>query len=154
LHLLPRSDLIPPEPLQTIAKEVGPGVTKRRYLAFWACPVLVILFFLAVVIRKFTIGVGLRFDTVERVLWPLNIALVCLGAFMLWRSARLARLRRVREVMLAHRRCPHCGYDLRLLPIASEDRATVCPECGCAWRIDDPAAKSAPDEAHGAPPCT
>jgi hypothetical protein len=38
--------------------------------------------------------------------------------------------------MLKHRRCPHCGYDLRLLPIDSNDGATVCPECGCAWSLD------------------
>jgi hypothetical protein len=39
--------------------------------------------------------------------------------------------------MLKFRRCPHCGYDLRLLPADPADSATVCPECGCAWLIDD-----------------
>ena len=37
--------------------------------------------------------------------------------------------------MLQHRRCPHCGYDLRLLPDDCSDGATVCPECGCAWKL-------------------
>ena len=38
-------------------------------------------------------------------------------------------------VMLAQRRCPHCGYDLRLLPVDPEDAATIRPECGSAWKL-------------------
>jgi hypothetical protein len=137
LHLLRRHEVIPAEPLRTIAEEVGPGVKKRRYLAFFACPVCVALAFIGLVIRKYAIGVGWYFDSLERLLWPLNLALVSLGAFMLWRSARRGRLKRVRGIMLRHRRCPHCGYDLRGLPTDSEDGLTVCPECGCAWRLAD-----------------
>jgi transcription initiation factor TFIIIB Brf1 subunit/transcription initiation factor TFIIB len=37
--------------------------------------------------------------------------------------------------MLKHRRCPHCGYDIRGLPVDPQDGATVCPECGCAWEL-------------------
>ena len=32
-------------------------------------------------------------------------------------------------------RCPHCGYDLRELPGDPDDGATVCPGCGCAWKL-------------------
>ncbi len=28
------------------------------------------------------------------------------------------------------------GYDLRMLPSDPADRATVCPECGHAWKLD------------------
>ena len=35
--------------------------------------------------------------------------------------------------------CPNCGYDLRLLPVDSVDGATVCPECGRAWKLESPA---------------
>ena len=48
---------------------------------------------------------------------------------------RRKRLRRVCRTMLKHLRCPHCGYDLRLLPVDGADGATVCPECGGAWRL-------------------
>jgi len=137
LHLLRRHEIIPAETLREIAGEVGPGVTKRRYLAFWACPICVVLFFGVVVIRKLVIGVGLHFDGVERLLWPLNLTLMSVGAFMMWRSSRAIRFKRVRSVMLKHRRCPHCGYDLRGLPAAPEDHATVCPECGSAWKLPD-----------------
>jgi hypothetical protein len=54
-------------------------------------------------------------------------------------GARRARHKRIRNIMLQHLRCPHCGYDLRLLPTAPGDGATVCPECGCAWRLPPPA---------------
>ncbi len=44
---------------------------------------------------------------------------------------------RVASVMLEHRHCPRCGYDIRSLPADTEDGATVCPECGCAWKLGD-----------------
>ncbi|MHC4130085.1 MAG: hypothetical protein ACYSUA_18360 [Planctomycetota bacterium] len=45
---------------------------------------------------------------------------------------------RVSAVLIKFRRCPHCGYSLRGLPVDPADGATVCPECACAWRLDDP----------------
>lgn len=146
LHLLRRHDLIPPQPLHEIAEEVGPGVKKRRYLLFWACPVCAFLFFVIVVIRKLVIGTGIHFDTVERVLWPLNLILLLVAGVMMWRSSREARFRRVRNVMLRHLRCPRCGYDIRGLPKAPKDGATVCPECGSAWRLDDATTAELPAE--------
>jgi hypothetical protein len=74
-------------------------------------------------------------DPLERVLWPLNLAVFALGAVQFWRSGRRARAKRIHEIMLRHFRCPHCGYDIRGLPVAPEDGATVCPECGCAWQL-------------------
>jgi hypothetical protein len=63
-----------------------------------------------------------------------------LGGFLTgWLIGARERLPRIRLVMLKHRRCPHCGYNLRGLPPCPEDNATVCPECGCAWRLDEPA---------------
>lgn len=55
--------------------------------------------------------------------------------YLLWVVARRTRCRRVAEIMLEFHRCPHCGYDLRMLRAAPEDGATVCPECGCAWAL-------------------
>lgn len=39
------------------------------------------------------------------------------------------------KIMLQHQRCPHCGYDLRMLPRDATDGTTVCPECGHAWML-------------------
>lgn len=136
LRLLRRHDDIPADVLAPIADEVGPGVAKRRYLFFWILPLIVVACFAFLIIRKFVIGTGWRFDPVERVLWPTNIILLGLAVTMMWRSSRRLRMRRVRQVMLKYRRCPHCGYDLRGLPADPTDQATICPECGCAWRLD------------------
>ena len=57
--------------------------------------------------------------------------------FIPWIVSRQARSKRIQFAMLKFRRCPHCGYDIRLLPADPTDGATVCPECGCAWLIDD-----------------
>jgi hypothetical protein len=49
---------------------------------------------------------------------------------------RQRRLKGVRDIMLQHLRCLHSGYDIRDLPTDPTDGATVCPECGCAWKLD------------------
>ena len=77
-------------------------------------------------------------DMLERVLWPLNLAVFAFGAWQFWRSARRGRAKHICRVMLQHLRCPHCGYDIRGLPTDPEDGATLCPERGCAWRLDSP----------------
>ena len=45
------------------------------------------------------------------------------------------RFGKVGAAMLKYLRCPHGGYDLRLLPTDPVDGATVCPECGLAWKL-------------------
>jgi hypothetical protein len=65
----------------------------------------------------------------------LVLAVVALAS--IWYGFRITRLRHVRDVLLRHLRCSHCGYDLHGLPRDAEDGATVCPECGCAWELDD-----------------
>ena len=76
-------------------------------------------------------------DTLEYVLWPTNLAVFALGVFKFWQSARRARAKHVCAIMLRNLRCPRCGYDIRGLPADTEDGATICPECGCAWMLDD-----------------
>jgi hypothetical protein len=58
------------------------------------------------------------------------------GPLLVFLLARAKYVSRVASVMLEHRRCPHCGYDLHGLGIDEADGCTVCPECGCAWRLD------------------
>ena len=68
-----------------------------------------------------------------------NLTVFAIGAIQFWRSGRRARAKLVCAIMLQHLRCPHCGYDLRLLPVDPADGATICPECGCAWHLGDKA---------------
>ncbi|MEW6251597.1 MAG: hypothetical protein AB1716_13195, partial [Planctomycetota bacterium] len=58
----------------------------------------------------------------------------CSVPWIIWFALKRKRFGAVAAAILKHRRCPHCGYDLRLLPVDPTDGATVCPECGCAWR--------------------
>jgi len=55
--------------------------------------------------------------------------------FIVWGGTRASRFGKIVPAMLKHHRCPHCGYDIRGLPADESDGATVCPECGCAWRL-------------------
>jgi hypothetical protein len=135
LHVLRRHDVIPAEPLQVIAEEVGFGLPKWQYRGFAVCVIAIAACVVFLVIWKLIRGVAV--DPVERVLWPANLALFALGAVQFWRSGRRARLKQVCAIMLKYRRCPHCGYDVRGLLPDPEDGATVCPECGSAWQFGD-----------------
>ena len=137
MNLLRRYDTIPAGALREIVKETAPGWAK------WSSVVVVGFVLLAVAAVIFHLydtttapnyrgwGVGTviscTFQAALALFWP------CVIYYQVHRSA----LQRVGPAMLKHRRCPHCGYDIRGLPVVSEDRATICPECGCAWRLDD-----------------
>jgi hypothetical protein len=66
-----------------------------------------------------------------------SLIFMCSIPWIVWYSIKRVRFGKVAAAMLKHLRCPHCGYDLRLLPTDPKDGATVCPECGCAWKLDD-----------------
>ncbi|MCP4591996.1 MAG: hypothetical protein GY842_14775 [bacterium] len=133
LKLLRRHDLIPPDTLASIADEVGFGLPKWQRRGYLAC----VLTFLACVVFLIVWKIVRRsgVDTLEYVLWPTNLAVFALGAVKFWQSAHRVRTKHVCAIMLKHLRCPHCGYDIRGLPTDPQDGATVCPECGCAWKL-------------------
>jgi hypothetical protein len=133
LNMLRRYDVIPADTLRLIADRVGFGLPAWQRRGYLACVVLFLGCVVFLVFWKLLRGTGV--DAVERVLWPVNLAVFALGAVQFWRSGRRARARLVWAVMLEHSRCPHCGYDIRGLPADPQDEATVCPECGYAWRL-------------------
>ena len=135
LNLLRRYEVIPAETLQFIADKVSFGLPKWQRRGYLACVFTFLACVVFLVIWKLIRQSGI--DAVERVLWPINIAVFGLGAVQFWRSGRRARAKHICAIMLEHRRCPHCGYDLRLLPTDPGDGGTVCPECGCAWVLDN-----------------
>ena len=110
LQLLRRRDVIPPDTLARIASEVGFGLPKRQRRGYVAC---VVIFFASVIfLIIWKIVRRAPIDSVEYVLWPVNLAVFALGAVKFWQSGRRARAKRVCAVMLEHHRCPHCGYDI------------------------------------------
>ncbi len=148
MNLLRRYDRIPAEALREIAEEVGTGLTKttRWLVAVSAvCTVLVTAVAVGLLIEMYRTNAGLGW--LVRKCTPFFG--VWTGPFLFWLGAKRMRFNRIRSTMLKYLRCPHCGYDLRMLPRAPEDGLTVCPECGCAWRLDDSA--SSPDDSAAEP---
>ncbi len=134
--VLNRPDVIPAPLLRQIAEEADEGWGRRGHLI-----VLVYVFGLAATAAGIVFLEWRYATSVSGVVFCATITLWCVGAFVItWVIGKRARAKRVCLVMLEHRRCPHCAYDLRELPIEPGVGATVCPECGCAWRLDDPAA--------------
>lgn len=145
LNLLRRHDVIPSDALALIADEVGFGLPKWQRRGYIACVLAFSACIVFLVIWKMVRRSGV--DALEYVLWPTNLGVFALGAVKFWQSAHGARAKRVLAVMLKHLRCPSCGYDIRGLPTDPKDGATVCPECGCAWRLDG--SPNAKDDGHG-----
>lgn len=134
LHLLRRYDVIPDEPLARLAADLGDGLTRLTRFFFVLGVVCTLPGIIALAIQL------IRILQAGRLIWPLPwwllLANFWVVPFVLGIAARELRERRIHSVMLHHRRCPHCGYDLRGLPRDPADRATACPECGHAWRLE------------------
>ena len=138
MHLLERRDVVPPDVLQRIAEEIGVNITWAPRILYWVSVfgLVALCVVSAYVVPSFVRGrigwISLACNTVGfAVMWLASLA-ICL-------ATRRACSQRVTRVMLKHRRCPHCGYDLRLLPVDPKDAVTVCPECGSAWKLVDQA---------------
>ena len=134
MHKLRQYDTIPAEPLAKIARELGSGWAKQGVWIFsyiWS-----VAFVILVAAHFIKWGGGLPVDPRELRLWIVLLSLFVVNVGLVWYFSRRVRLKRVHRILLKYIRCPHCGYDLRMLPTDPADGATVCPECGCAWRFD------------------
>lgn len=136
MRLLRRHQVVEPEELEAMADEIGSGLDpKQRKL------MKIFGFFIGLLAIVFVIHTA---DVCLSGQWRKTFEIFNIGMLNLWiwpviafAQARRSRFKKTMKVMLKHRRCPHCGYDLRGLPLAAEDEATVCPECGCAWMIEN-----------------
>lgn len=136
MHVMHQYGSIDAEALEAIVDEIEPGSARRLRWAYLIIPgCLAALAALVGVLYVFSDAAG-RQDLVGVITNPAIILpnLVCCFVAP-WIAIRQAHFKRVRSALLKHHRCPHCGYDLRGLPSAA-DGNTVCPECGCAWRLD------------------
>jgi hypothetical protein len=132
MHKLGQHGTIPAGPLAKIAREIGSGWHRHGVWLFsyvWSVTLVIL-----VAVHFLEWGGGLSPHPRELRLWIVLLLLFVLNCVIVWFFSRHGRLRRVCQILLKHLRCPHCGYDLRLLPHDPADGATVCPECGCAWR--------------------
>lgn len=130
IYLLRQHDVIDADVLKAIAHERGVRITRgeRVSLILGAVGVLLVV---GLIIQSLIAG-----DFGNAPLARTSSLLMFCGlAWLYWIRAKWARFGHVAAGMLKYSRCPHCGYDLRLLPTDPSDGATVCPECGCAWRL-------------------
>jgi len=137
MHVLHRRDVIDAETLRKLAAEIGVGWPWLVRLTFIAMLVSLVVLLVATgeyLVRNVILGsarLGAFAERLSYLIPPLA------GLLMIWFVSARVRFKRIYKIILKYKRCPHCGYDLRMLPTDPEDGATVCPECGCAWRLDD-----------------
>jgi hypothetical protein len=139
MHRLRRHDVIPADTLAEITREIGPGLDKwpRRAVVFgFLVMAPFILLFLVQFIYVTVTGSGGLLAMLQARL-PVLVGVVA-GLCFAWMAAATVRARRTCSVMLRNSRCPHCGYDIRGLRRTGADGVTICPECGCAWRLPEP----------------
>ena len=138
LQVWHRYNVIEADALERIVEELEPGTAKMRRRMIVMVPSAILLLGLGIVALYYFSDSSARRDLVSTLTNPvIMVPNVLCCAFIPWLTTRQARLKRARFAMLKHRHCPHCCYDLRLLPTNPVDGATVCPECGCAWLLDD-----------------
>lgn len=131
MYLLRQHEVIDADALRAIAHERGVRITAKEragLIVGVVCALLVIGLFTHAVFTG-----DIRGATYAK---SASLIFMCSIPWIIWHTIRRARFGQVASVMLKYNRCPHCGYDLRLLPPDPKDGATVCPECGCAWRLE------------------
>ena len=139
LHLLRRHDVIPADALREIAE-----ATDRKWArwGYWLVGFNGVLLLAVWVALTYYVTFQSPRGWGNPVIWAIYVAQLLLiggGAWFTWVAGKQTWWPRVRLAMLKHARCPHCGYDLRGLTADAADDAVACPECGCAWLLNDPA---------------
>lgn len=130
LHLLRQHDVIDADVLRAIAHEKGVRITGGERVSL-IVGVVAVLLVVGLIIQSLIAG---DFGNAPFARTS-SLLMFCGLAWLYWIRAKWARFGHVAAAMLKYSRCPHCGYDLRRLPTDPGDGATVCPECGCAWRL-------------------
>lgn len=123
--------------LDAIVEELEPGVPARhRRLIFFAAVAFMLLLAAGMMLLYYVSNASGRRDIISTLMNPaITGGAIVGGVIVPWIITKQKRMRRASQVMLEHRRCPHCGYSLNGLPSDPADGATVCPECGCAWLL-------------------
>ncbi|MHC5003159.1 MAG: hypothetical protein ACYTJ0_08550 [Planctomycetota bacterium] len=135
MHLLHRHEPIPADDLRAIAMATDPLEVKKRPRAALLTPVWIALWYAAFFAYFWVFK---RWRGWDPVLMMFTTFYFVFPIARLWTGilkARRTRWEGIRRVMLEHRYCPHCGYNLRGCPTDAIDAAIVCPECGCAWKM-------------------
>lgn len=123
------------EALNKFVAEAAEG--NRRSMTFLVMLAALIVYLLVTAVYVFTDVLSGRAGSDASAERPALLIPPLAGLLSIWLVSARVRFKRIRNIILKHSRYPHCGHDLRLLPTDPEDGATVCPECGCAWRLSN-----------------
>jgi hypothetical protein len=130
LHLMRRHDIIEADVLRSIANEKGVRIAPLGRL--WLIGGIVVDLLIGGLVLQSVITGDFATAPYARIAAMIYFAAV---PWIPWFRAKYLRFASIAPAMLKHGRCPHCGYDLRELPADEEDGATICPECGCVWKV-------------------
>jgi hypothetical protein len=143
MYAMHQHRLIDEASLAQIAESIQPGARRMLRIILPLALGAVLLAPLGLLLEVILEGGSAWNDLLSTITNPVLIGAVfvpCLlgGVVVPWMAQRKTRTKRNRAALLLHKRCPHCGYDLQTLAVDPRDGATVCPECSCAWRLDEP----------------
>jgi len=133
LHLLNQRFIIPAETLRSMTDQIMPNARRQRLLQVLSAALGLTVVVGGNLIYFTCFSTWKGFDPVNVTIYVVQVAVIFSGPALALRAAKTKYASRVASVMLEHRHCPHCGYDIRNLPANPADGSTTCPECGCAW---------------------
>jgi len=136
LHLLGQRSVIPADALRSMADQILPGLRRQRVLQLLSLALGFVLIFGGNIVYFRYYSTWKGFDPVNVSIYVVQLVVILSGPILAFSIARAQYMSRVASVMLKQRHCPHCGYDIRDLPADPKDGATVCPECGSAWKLE------------------
>jgi len=137
LWVLGRDEPIDRATLDAIVEDLGVPPRAGRRMLWFGLAVTGI----ALVIVAFTLTVEVArggraavHDLVSSlvIMAPIGASAIVGGCIVPILAERKKRFEKLERLMLAHGRCPHCGFGIGGVPPA-EDGAVVCPECASAW---------------------
>jgi ribosomal protein L37AE/L43A len=137
LWVLGRDEPIDRETLEGIVREFGVDPTTHRrllWLSVGASVAVLVVVVFAITRIVVVGGQSAVHDLMSSLVLfgPMSVMVVIASCIIPILSARRKRWERLERVMIAHGRCPHCGFGIGGL--ARDDAGlVVCPECSSAW---------------------
>ncbi|MHC4141369.1 MAG: hypothetical protein ACYSUF_05615 [Planctomycetota bacterium] len=131
LQLLRRQEPIDADTLEAITSEKGVRITtlERGALILGILSMLALLGFAAALLVQ-----GTSWGGIARRLGPTTYLFV--WPFIVWGTLKRRRWGKIPAAMLKHSRCPHCGYDLRGLPLTPATARRSAPSAAAPGGSD------------------
>ena len=140
LYFSGRDDVIEQPVLKSIIDAGADGGSKKLQLSLLFAGAFFIAMALFAFLPEYRATRDLKHSLGEAVRSPIVYFSLGYGFLVIpWQlqAERRIRRRHITKALLERRRCAHCGYNLDGLETDADDSATVCPECACAWKLDE-----------------